>query len=49
MLAVSPWLAFVAFVAAIAAVAYGERHLRVLGDEAMRQVAAMRRNVSGSA
>ena len=49
LLAVSPWLAFVAFVAAIAAVAYGERHLRVLGDEAMRQVAAMRRNVSGSA
>ncbi len=49
LLAVSPFAAFAAFVGAIAAVAYGERHLRVLGDEAMRQVAAMRRNVPGSA
>jgi hypothetical protein len=49
LLSVSPFLAFAAFIAAVAAVAYGERHLRVLGDEAMRQVAAMRRNVPGSA
>jgi len=48
LLAVSPYLAFVAFVVAMAAVVYAERHARALGDEAMRQVAAMRRNASGA-
>jgi ABC-type transport system involved in cytochrome bd biosynthesis fused ATPase/permease subunit len=44
LLSVSPYLAFAAFVAAMAAVVYAERHARALGDEAIRQVAAMRRN-----
>jgi hypothetical protein len=48
LLAVSPYLSFIAFLGAIAAVVYAERHLRVLGDEALRQVAAMRRNASGA-
>jgi Flp pilus assembly protein TadB len=48
LLAVSPLLSFVAFIAAVGAVVYAERHLRVLGDEALRQVAAMRRNASGA-
>ena len=48
LLSVSPWLAFAAFVVAIVAVVRAERHVRVLGDEAMRQVAAMRRS-AGSA
>lgn len=46
LISVSPYLAFVAFVGAIAAVVMAERHLRALGDQAMRQVAAMRRNAS---
>ena len=48
LLAVSPYLAFAAFVAAVGALAYAERHARALGDEAMRHVAAMRRNASGA-
>jgi len=44
LLSVSPYLAFVAFIGAMAAVIYAERHARALGDEAIRQVAAMRRN-----
>ncbi|MEK7426526.1 MAG: DUF3040 domain-containing protein [Actinomycetota bacterium] len=48
LLAVSPYLAFAAFVCAVAAVVYAERHARALGDEAMRHVAAMRRNASGA-
>ena len=44
LLTVSPYLAFVAFIGAMAAVVYAERHARALGDEAIRQVAAMRRN-----
>ncbi len=43
LLAVSPYLAFAAFLGAVAAVVVAERHLRALGDQAMRQVAAMRR------
>lgn len=49
LLSVSPYLSFVAFIGAIAAVVFAERHLRVLGDEALRQVAAMRRNAPGTA
>jgi hypothetical protein len=48
LLAVSPYLAFAAFLAAMAAVVYAERHVRALGDEALRQVAALRRNASGA-
>lgn len=48
LLAVSPYLAFAAFLAAVAAVIHAERHLRALGDQALRQVAAMRRNASGA-
>jgi Protein of unknown function (DUF3040) len=48
LLAVSPYLAFAAFVCAIGAVVYAERHARALGDEALRHVAAMRRNASGA-
>ena len=44
LLTVSPYLAFVAFLGAMAAVVFAERHARALGDEAIRQVAAMRRN-----
>ena len=47
LLAIHPLLAFGAFVLAVFAVAHAEKHLRVLGDEAMRQVAAMRRNATG--
>ena len=46
LLSVSAYLSFAAFLGAIAAVVYAERHLRVLGDEALRQVAAMRRNAA---
>ncbi|MFM2073008.1 MAG: hypothetical protein RLZZ623_3272 [Actinomycetota bacterium] len=48
LLSVSPYLAFAAFIAAVGAVVYAERHARALGDEAMRHVAAMRRNASGA-
>jgi 4-hydroxybenzoate polyprenyltransferase len=48
LLAVSPYLAFAAFLAAMAAVVFAERHVRALGDEALRQVAALRRNASGA-
>lgn len=48
LLSISPYLAFIAFVAAIAAAVFAEKHARVLGDEALRQVAAMRRNASGA-
>jgi Flp pilus assembly protein TadB len=47
LLAVSPLLAFVAFIGAVVAIVYAEQHLRVLGDEAMRQVSALRRNAAG--
>ncbi|MCU1358757.1 MAG: hypothetical protein JWN99_46 [Ilumatobacteraceae bacterium] len=46
--AVSPYLAFAAFLGAMAAVVLAERHVRALGDEALRQVAALRRNASGA-
>ncbi|MEX0848081.1 MAG: DUF3040 domain-containing protein [Ilumatobacteraceae bacterium] len=46
LISVSPYLAFAAFVGAIGAVVMAERHLRSLGDQAMRQVAAMRRNAN---
>ena len=45
LLAVSPYVAFAAFLVAMLAVARAERHARAVGDEALRQVAAMRRNV----
>ncbi len=48
LLAVSPYLAFAAFVAAIGTVLVAERHLRALGDEALRQVSALRRNATGA-
>lgn len=48
LLSVSPYLAFAAFVVAVFAVVYAERHARALGDEAIRQVAAMRRNASNA-
>lgn len=44
LLSVSPFLAFAAFLGAVAAIVVAERHLRALGDQAMRQVAALRRN-----
>jgi hypothetical protein len=43
LLAVSPYLAFAAFLVGVAAVALAARQLRSLGDEALRQMAAMRR------
>ncbi len=46
LLAVSPYLAFAAFAAAVAAVVVAERHARALGDQALRQVTALRRNAS---
>jgi 4-hydroxybenzoate polyprenyltransferase len=48
LLTVSPYLAFAAFLGAMAAVVLAERHVRALGDEALRQVAALRRNASGA-
>lgn len=48
LLAVSPYVAFVAFLAAMAGVVRAERHVRMLGDEAIRQVSAMRRQRPGS-
>lgn len=48
LLAVSPYLAFVAFVAAMVCVVVAERHVRTLGEDAVRQMAAMRRNMPGS-
>ena len=48
LLSVSPYMAFVAFIGAFVATLFAERHVRALGDEALRQVAAMRRNASGS-
>ena len=47
LIAVSPYLAFFAFLAAVATVLLAERHLRALGDEALRQVSALRRNSGG--
>lgn len=44
LLAVSPYLAFAAFLGAVATAVVAERHVRTLGDQAMRQVAALRRN-----
>jgi Flp pilus assembly protein TadB len=44
LLAVSPYLAFAAFLGAVATVVVAERHVRALGDQAMRQVAALRRS-----
>ena len=49
LLAVSPYLAFAAFIAAVVAVVYAERQARALGEEALRHVAAMRRNTPGAA
>ena len=48
LLAISPFLAFAAFLAALAAVVVIERRVRTIGDEALRQVAAMRRNATGA-
>ena len=48
LLSVSPYLSFVAFVGALAAAVVAERYVRALGDEALRQVQAMRRNASGA-
>jgi hypothetical protein len=48
LLGVSPYLAFGAFIAAVAAVMVAERHLRVIGDEAMQRVTNLRRNAAGS-
>jgi Protein of unknown function (DUF3040) len=47
LLGVSPYLAFGAFIAAVAAVVVAERHLRAIGDEALRHVANLRRNGAG--
>lgn len=46
LLAVSPFLAFAAFLGAVVTVMVAERHVRALGDQAMRQVAALRRNAT---
>ncbi|MEI6400803.1 MAG: DUF3040 domain-containing protein [Actinomycetota bacterium] len=48
LLAVSPYVAFVAFLVAMVAVVRAEQHARLLGDEAIRQVSAMRRQRPGS-
>lgn len=48
LLSVSPYLAFLAFIGALVAAVIAEKHVRALGDEALRQVAAMRRNSSGA-
>lgn len=47
LLAVSPYLAFAAFVVAMLALVRAERHLRVLSDDAIKQVSAMRRSRPG--
>lgn len=47
LLSVSPYLAFGAFVAAMCCVVVAERHARTLGEDAVRQMAAMRRNIPG--
>jgi len=48
LLAVSPYLAFGAFVLAMVGVVRAERHVRTLGDEAIQQVSALRRQRPGS-
>jgi len=48
LLSTSPYLAFVFFLAAVAALVVAERHLRTLGDEAMRHVTNLRRNAAGT-
>ena len=48
LLGTSPYLAFFFFLAAVAALVVAERHLRALGDEAMRHVSNLRRNAAGT-
>lgn len=48
LLAVSPYLAFVAFVLAMFGVVRAERHVRSLSEEAIKQVTALRRQRPGS-
>ena len=48
LLAVSPYLAFVAFVVAMLGVVRAERNVRTLSDEALTQVTALRRQRPGS-
>ena len=48
LLAVSPYVAFIAFLVAMVGVVRAEQHVRLLGDEAIRQVSAMRRQRPGS-
>lgn len=48
LLAVSPYVAFVAFLVAMVGLVRVEQHARLLGDEALRQVSAMRRQRPGS-
>ena len=43
LLGISPYLAFAAFVVAMVVLARAERHLRAVSDEALRQLASMRR------
>ena len=43
LLGVSPYLAFACFLVAVVALAVAEKHLRALGDEAMRHVSNLRR------
>lgn len=48
LLAVNPLLAFVGFVLAMLCVVRAERHVRAIGEDAVRQMAAMRRNMPGA-
>jgi hypothetical protein len=48
LLSVSPYLAFAAFLVAMLCVARAERHVRAIGEDAVRQMAAMRRNIPGA-
>lgn len=48
LLAVSPYLAFGAFVLAMLCVVRAEQHVRAIGEDAVRQMAVMRRNAPGA-
>lgn len=48
LLSVSPYLAFAAFIGAMFCVVTAERHARTVGEDAVRQMAAMRRNIPGA-
>jgi hypothetical protein len=48
LLSVSPFLAFGVFTLAMLCVVRAERHARAIGEDAVRQMAAMRRNIPGA-